>query len=142
MEVIMCATYLIHRVRLEQFVDLFNRFTNVNASHEADFFHPLWVGMESMAERKVVTRYDFEASDDEVYEIHEDLHGYPVQAWNSWFVQEVKFVSLTSGDVLRWTEEIPPTEDESSGLGTLELIQRDVSYKGAYYEAFMEVASK
>ena len=133
-------------VQLCNIVKAFNGFTNVtDEQRKAATSNTLWVSLDSVGDRKVELWSNAPKQESGwytnqvIFEMTKDRHGYDVRGYNAFWVKEVEFVSASSGSILKWVaDEYPDGHKSQDGAtGTFTWEQVTPHYFGEYHKAFL-----
>ena len=132
-EVIQLLTLVAREVTLEAVQEAFNGFTN--SKEAGSWYSTLFVATNSEGGRFYRLR-QFELADDTDRVV--EIEG-AVERVNCYWVEEVEFVSATSGSKLRWVATERWAQPEVGAVrGEFSFTQGTPGYFGAYYRAFTE----
>lgn len=132
-------------VQLYKVVGAFNAFTNItDDQRENSDINTLWVSLDSVGDRKVdfwgnAPKEDNWYTDAVIVATVKDRHGYTSRGYNSYWVNEVEFVSASSGSILRWVADGYPEGEKGQwgATGTFTWEQVRPNYFGEYHKAFL-----
>ena len=132
-------------IQLFKVVKAFNGFTNISNEQEEDApDNTLWVSEESVGGRGVrfwgnaPMANEYTYTDEVIFEMTKDRHGYDVRGYNCFWVREVEFISASSGSILKWVaDEYPEGHKAIDGAtGTFTWEQTIPNYYGSYFTAY------